>query len=174
MEQTGGFAFVPHPYRVFLDGIVGLLKPGGEDADFTSVPPFRSKHFAWQQSSGPNVRFGSKADMAACPNDVCFTPKSGHRLARLGHSKCDRSTSGTGHKQTFRTGRNDIRFQILRLLNKDLKGGRALPSSIEDWLPPQSQKPRRVHQTSNQESGGDHVIAPQNGCVPRSGRKGGV
>ena len=34
------------------------------------------RHFAWQQSSGPNVRFGSKADIAAPPTNVCFTPKS--------------------------------------------------------------------------------------------------
>jgi len=25
-----------------------------------------------------NVRFGSLADIAACPSDVCFTPESGH------------------------------------------------------------------------------------------------
>jgi hypothetical protein len=25
-----------------------------------------------------NVRFGSKADIEACPRDVRFTPKSGH------------------------------------------------------------------------------------------------
>jgi len=30
----------------------------------------------------PNVRFGSKADIEACPRDVCFTPKSGHRGVR--------------------------------------------------------------------------------------------
>jgi hypothetical protein len=37
------------------------------------------RHFAWQQSSGPNVRFGSKADIAASPTNVRFTPESGHR-----------------------------------------------------------------------------------------------
>ena len=26
-----------------------------------------------------NVRFGSKADISACPRDVRFTPESGHR-----------------------------------------------------------------------------------------------
>jgi hypothetical protein len=31
----------------------------------------------------PNVRFGSEADIRACPRDVRFTPKSGHSLARL-------------------------------------------------------------------------------------------
>jgi hypothetical protein len=35
-------------------------------------------HFAWQQSSGPNVRFGSKADISQSNRHVCFTPKSGH------------------------------------------------------------------------------------------------
>ena len=29
----------------------------------------------------PNVRFGSKADIEACPRNVRFTPKSGHWLA---------------------------------------------------------------------------------------------
>jgi hypothetical protein len=37
------------------------------------------RHFASQQSSGSNVRFGSKADIAAPPANVCFTPKSGHQ-----------------------------------------------------------------------------------------------
>jgi len=27
---------------------------------------------------GINVRFGSKADIGACPRDVRFTPESGH------------------------------------------------------------------------------------------------
>jgi hypothetical protein len=30
-------------------------------------------------SFGNDVRFVPKADMAACPIDVCFTPESGHR-----------------------------------------------------------------------------------------------
>jgi hypothetical protein len=33
----------------------------------------------WSQAA--NVRNGSKADIEACPRDVRFTPKSGHRLA---------------------------------------------------------------------------------------------
>ena len=45
------------------------------------------RHFAWQQSSGPNVRFGLKADIGEGFCDVCFTPKSGHRLGALGRSK---------------------------------------------------------------------------------------
>src|SRR5499427_9895329 len=36
----------------------------------------RNRHFAWQQCSGPNVRFGSKADIAAPPTNVRFSPKS--------------------------------------------------------------------------------------------------
>jgi hypothetical protein len=32
----------------------------------------------WQQSSGPNVRFRSKADVGAGPDHVRFTPKSEH------------------------------------------------------------------------------------------------
>jgi hypothetical protein len=34
------------------------------------------RHFAQQQSSGPNVRFGSKADMCSAKGHVRFTPKS--------------------------------------------------------------------------------------------------
>ena len=37
-------------------------------------------HFAQQQPSGLNVRFGSKADIAAPPTNVRFTPKSGHPI----------------------------------------------------------------------------------------------
>jgi hypothetical protein len=35
-----------------------------------------------------NVRFGSKADMTAGICDVCFTPKSGHRLSALACPLC--------------------------------------------------------------------------------------
>jgi hypothetical protein len=35
-------------------------------------------HFARQQSAGPNVRFGSEADILGALHDVRFTPKSGH------------------------------------------------------------------------------------------------
>jgi hypothetical protein len=34
--------------------------------------------FAGQQSEAAHVRFGSKADIGACPRDVRFTPKSRH------------------------------------------------------------------------------------------------
>jgi hypothetical protein len=36
------------------------------------------RHFAWQQSLGPNVRFGSVADVPTIPSNVRFTAKSGH------------------------------------------------------------------------------------------------
>jgi hypothetical protein len=39
------------------------------------------RHVAWQQSSGLNVRFGSKADIHPPSTDVRFTPKSGHWLS---------------------------------------------------------------------------------------------
>ena len=42
------------------------------------------RHFAWQQSSGSNVRFGSKADIDECLGHVRFTPKSGHGLSVSG------------------------------------------------------------------------------------------
>jgi len=34
------------------------------------------RHFAQQQSSGPNVRFGSKADIGGRLGNVRFTPKA--------------------------------------------------------------------------------------------------
>ena len=40
------------------------------------------RHFAWQQSSGPNVRFGSEADIQRRVSDVRFTPKSGQPSRR--------------------------------------------------------------------------------------------
>jgi hypothetical protein len=33
-------------------------------------------HFAWQQYSGSNVRFGSKADIAGRDRHVRFVPKA--------------------------------------------------------------------------------------------------
>ena len=43
----------------------------------------RSETAGWptteQNASGPNVRFGSKADIPQCPSNVRFTPESGHR-----------------------------------------------------------------------------------------------
>jgi hypothetical protein len=51
-------------------------------------------HFAWQQSLGPNVRFGSKADIGLATADVRFTPESGHYAAICSidwgdHSGCE-------------------------------------------------------------------------------------
>jgi hypothetical protein len=40
------------------------------------------RHFAQQQSSRPNVRFGSKADIGETATDVRFTPKSRHALGK--------------------------------------------------------------------------------------------
>jgi hypothetical protein len=38
-------------------------------------------HFAGQQFSTADVRYGSKADISEKPADVRFTPNSGHRLS---------------------------------------------------------------------------------------------
>jgi len=51
----------------------------GLQQGFTTGGMGSDRHFARQQLSGPNVRFGSKADIAAPPTNVRFTPKSGHR-----------------------------------------------------------------------------------------------
>jgi hypothetical protein len=40
------------------------------------------RHFARQQSSGPNVRFGSEADIATVYLNVRYTPESGHSSAQ--------------------------------------------------------------------------------------------
>src|SRR6516165_4786422 len=47
--------------------------------------------FAPQQPEFVHVRFGSKADIKACPRDVRFTPKSGHRLSLSGCPLCAKS-----------------------------------------------------------------------------------
>src|SRR5262249_41071063 len=41
--------------------------------------------FATPKPAATHVRFGSKADIAASPTNVRFTPNSGHRRQRLGH-----------------------------------------------------------------------------------------
>src|SRR5215472_19349560 len=51
---------------------------------------------ASQQNASPHVRFGSKADIGACPRHVRFTPKSGHREMRQGlarHTESSRRTT---------------------------------------------------------------------------------
>jgi hypothetical protein len=51
------------------------------------------RHFAWQQSSGPYVRFGSKADIEARPSDARFTPKSQTlELSRVMSALCQKRT----------------------------------------------------------------------------------
>jgi hypothetical protein len=49
-----------------------------------------------------DVRFGS-ADMAACPIDVRFTPKSGHQLSEFG---CPLSAK-SGHTEATRGHANN-------------------------------------------------------------------
>jgi hypothetical protein len=48
----------------------------------------RGRHFT---SSGPpcDVRFGSKADISECSNDVCFTRESRHLELGSGDGCCD-------------------------------------------------------------------------------------
>jgi len=58
---------------------------------------FRNQ-FAWQQSSGPNVRFGSKADIHQPPTDARFTPKSRHRNSVVECPLCAKS----GHQAGYR------------------------------------------------------------------------
>jgi len=53
-----------------------------------------SGHFAWQQPSGSNVRFGSLADTAALLQNVRFTCKSGHHRKP---SSCPLSAN-SGHR----------------------------------------------------------------------------
>jgi len=47
--------------------------------------------FVQQQSETAYVRFGSKADISACPRHVRFTPKSRHSSARLACPLCAKS-----------------------------------------------------------------------------------
>src|SRR5262249_2859539 len=51
-----------------------------------------------QQSSEPNVRFGSITDIEASWGNVRFTPKSGHRLSLSGCLLCAKS----GHPDPLR------------------------------------------------------------------------
>src|SRR5262249_13090824 len=59
------------------------------------------RHFAWQQSSGSDARFGSLADIASGPSHVRFTSKSRHQLSRLGCPLC--ANSGLMHRSTTRS-----------------------------------------------------------------------
>jgi hypothetical protein len=51
----------------------------GLQQGFTTGEMGADRYFAWQQSSGSNIRFGSKADIPAPQINVRFTPNSGHR-----------------------------------------------------------------------------------------------
>jgi len=58
----------------------GSRRRGAADiAMLARCPKCLDLHFAWQKSVGPNVRYGSKADIAERETNVRFTPKSGHR-----------------------------------------------------------------------------------------------
>ena len=67
------------------------------------------RHFAWQQSLGPNVRFESLADIGVRPRDVRFTPKSGHRNSVVECPLCAKS----GHRSL--TGRFSLRQELCRI-----------------------------------------------------------
>jgi len=56
---------------------------------------FRGR-FAQQQSQVAHVRFGSKANIGARPNNVRFTPESGHGLSVSGCPLCAKSGSAPG------------------------------------------------------------------------------
>ena len=51
----------------------------GLQQGFTTGGMGSGRHFAQQRSSRPNVRFGSKADIATRLTNVRFAPESGHR-----------------------------------------------------------------------------------------------
>ena len=46
----------------------------GLQQEFATGGMGSDRHFAWQQSSGSNVRFGSLADIETCLRDARFTP----------------------------------------------------------------------------------------------------
>jgi hypothetical protein len=88
------YARVEHPSQQFIvenrsDAANAVVKsaPGGAlNVSRCGVLPS-----ALQQSQAPNVRFGSKADIAAHSSNVRFTPKSGHRLSASGCLLCANS-----------------------------------------------------------------------------------
>jgi len=61
-------------------------------------------HFAWQQSSGPNVCFGSLADIHGGWRDVRFAPESGHRLSLSQCPLCAKSGRQSGWPQHYTRG----------------------------------------------------------------------
>jgi len=65
---------------------------------FTTGGIGSDRHFAWQQSPGQNVRFGSKADIEARPINVRFTPESGHRNSVVECPLCAKADIGVESK----------------------------------------------------------------------------
>ena len=60
-------------------GLCGLCFGMRLQQGFTTGGMGCARHLAWQQSSRPNVRFGSKADIGGRLGNVRSTSKSGHR-----------------------------------------------------------------------------------------------
>ena len=60
-------------------GLCGLCLEKRLQQGFTTGEMGFRGQFAGQQSQPDDVRFGSKADIAASPTNVCFTPESGHQ-----------------------------------------------------------------------------------------------
>jgi hypothetical protein len=54
-----------------------IFKVGLQQGFATGEMGFKGQ-FARHHLSAANLRFGSKADISACPRHVRFTPKSGH------------------------------------------------------------------------------------------------
>jgi len=81
---------------------------------FALVGMLFKSHFAWQQTSGAHVRFGSKADIGLGLRHVCFTPKSGHQLGAPGcplsaksrHQRLASSEPGRGNYGSLKSRRN--------------------------------------------------------------------
>jgi hypothetical protein len=71
------------------------------------------RHFAWQRSSGPNVRFGSKADIALGRRHVRFTPKSGHCSASIDVRYSPESAGGLTLLAPSSDTAPDSRFQTV-------------------------------------------------------------
>src|SRR5262249_37556438 len=65
---------VTAPPRTAMNSRRLISRPRGSGRWIVATPTCAQKG---GQAKAKNVRFGSKADMAACPHDVRFTPKSG-------------------------------------------------------------------------------------------------
>jgi hypothetical protein len=67
-------------------------------------------HFAWQQFIGPNVRFGSKADIARDQLNVRFTPKKRTLIERVVMSALCQKRTFTG--TWFDLGRREVKVPL--------------------------------------------------------------